>query len=498
MLADRRATILAVDNDRFVLELISVVFSSRYAMLCALDGVEALDMAIRDAPDLILLDVDMPGLGGFEVCARLKADQRTANIPIIFITAFSQGNNEVRGLELGAEDFIAKPVKIPVLKARVEQVLRRVRAEAALRDREQRLRLAQQIAKIGDFTWNVQTGEATWSDSLYDLLGYNKTEIIDYARVNSEIHHPDDLERVTKWLNDCIESGSDVLTSNEYRLIRKDKKVIHVHATGIIERDNDQVTVFATLQDITERKRAEEKVLTFNQQLEKTNVEKDTLFSIIAHDLKSPMSGLLASTGMLADQSELLSEQDIRTIAKGMHRSTRNTCDLLEDLLQWSRMNQGGIDYAPTQCSLKELVTMGLHSAQDIAKNKDISLRQDIAPGLTVKVDQPMIKTVIRNILFNAIKFTPRRGEIVITARQSEQKVTVAVQDTGVGMNEQMLSIIFTHETRKRQLGTEGEKGTGLGLVLCKQFIDQHGGRIWVESEPGKGTTVFFTLPVCD
>ena len=254
--------------------------------------------------------------------------------------------------------------------------------------------------------------------------------------------------------------------------------------------------MYGTFTDITARKAAERKIKDINEQLLKSIAEKDMLFSIIAHDLKSPLCGLVGSTEMLAREPEIFFEQDFRFLASEMHKNARNTFELLEDLLQWARMSQGGIDYAPTPSSLNDLLKMGLTTAQDLAKSKDITLRQDIAPGLTVLVDQPMIKTVIRNILFNAIKFTPRGGEIVITARHAEQKVTVVVQDNGIGMNEQMLSSIFTLHKGKRQLGTEGEKGTGLGLVLCKQFIEQHGGRIWAESSPGNGTTVLFTLPV--
>jgi PAS domain S-box-containing protein len=257
-------------------------------------------------------------------------------------------------------------------------------------------------------------------------------------------------------------------------------------------------SIGAIAHDITDRKRAEEEIKSINQQLQKANAEKDKLFAIIAHDLKSPMSGLLASSEMMAEQPELLSERDIRTLSKELHKSARNTFALLEDLLQWARMSQGGIDYAPKPCSLKELINMSLYTAKDIAKKKDVAIRRNIPSDLTVLVDQPMINTVIRNVLFNAIKFTRRGGEIVVTAHQKGQVVTMAIQDNGIGMNQNMLSSIFSLEKEKRQLGTEGETGTGLGLVLCKQFIEQHDEQIWVESEPGRGTTVFFTLPVSD
>jgi len=140
-------------------------------------------------------------------------------------------------------------------------ITERKTAEDILRESEQRLNSAQRIAKVGDIIWNVETGEVVWSDALYDLMQYDKSEKIDYSRVNAEIHHPDDLERVTKWLNDCIASGSDEITPNEYRIIRKDGKILFVHTVGVIHRGKrNQVKVFVTLQDITERKREEEKL----------------------------------------------------------------------------------------------------------------------------------------------------------------------------------------------------------------------------------------------
>jgi signal transduction histidine kinase len=158
-------------------------------------------------------------------------------------------------------------------------------------------------------------------------------------------------------------------------------------------------------------------------------------------------------------------------------------------------MSQGGIDYSPSPCRLRDLVGTALHVGQDIATNKNIFVQLQIPEEITVLADQPMIKTVIRNIVFNAIKFSYRGGEITIKARQHKQSVTIAIQDHGIGVDQKLLPSIFSLENAKRQTGTDGEKGTGLGLVLCKQFIEQHGGQIWVESEPGKGTTVYFTLP---
>jgi len=152
------------------------------------------------------------------------------------------------------------------------------------------------------------------------------------------------------------------------------------------------------------------------------------------------------------------------------------------------------MDFAPAPCSLVVLLDQCLSMAQGVSKSKDIVIHLDIPKDMTVLVDQPMVNAMVRNILFNAIKFTPRGGTIVIKAQQRNQEITVSIKDNGIGMSEQVRSSVFTMEASKRQRGTEGEQGTGLGLVLCKQFIELHGGRIWLDSAPGEGTTVYFTL----
>ncbi|MFO7728322.1 MAG: ATP-binding protein [Desulfosalsimonas sp.] len=252
---------------------------------------------------------------------------------------------------------------------------------------------------------------------------------------------------------------------------------------------------FGVQKDITKRKQAEQEIRNINQQLQRANSDKDKLFSIIAHDLKSPLSSLLSATEMLADQTEKFSEKEIRLLSTELHKNVKNTFALLEDLLQWARMSQGGIDYAPKPCRVSELVRTGLSTVQNMAGRKEVTIRREIPQDLTVLVDQPMINTVIRNILFNAVKFSHRNSEIVVTARQEARTVTIAVQDHGKGMDEEVLTSVFAMEREKQQLGTENEKGSGLGLVLCRQFIEHHGGEIRLESEPGQGTTVYFTLP---
>ncbi len=369
----------------------------------------------------------------------------------------------------------------------------RKRAEALLRHREEEFRAMAENAPDIVARFDQHFSHIYINRAIEKHTGMHREEFI--GRSNKDLNMPE--EYVELWhgkLGKVFQSGQETEMYFDFSTPAR-RKYYHSRIVPEFASDGKVASVLSITRDITEQQEAENEIRRINQRLEIVNTEKDKLFAIIAHDLISPMSGLVVSTRMLAEQPEIFSEKDFGFLATGLYKNAQNTFALLEDLLQWARMSQGGIDYAPTPSSLSDLLNMGLSTVRDLAKNKEIALRRDITPGLTVLVDQPMIKTVIRNILFNAIKFTPRQGEIVITARQAEQKVTMAIQDSGMGMNEQMLSSIFTLEKGKLRSGTDGEKGTGLGLVLCKQFIEQHGGEIWVESEPGQGTKVFFTLP---
>ena len=372
-------------------------------------------------------------------------------------------------------------------------ITERKRAEDALRRREVEFRALADNAPDIVARFDRRLRHVYINQAIEKHSGIHPEKFI--GMTNEDLGMPE--ESVKFWnskLENIFQNGQESEIFFDY-MAPHGRKYFHSRIVPEFAPNGTVESVLSITLDITDQKEAENEIRRINQRLERANAEKDKLFSIIAHDLKSPMSGLLGSTEMLAREPEIFSEQDFRFLATTLHKNARNTFELLEDLLQWARMSQGGIDFAPEACGLDDLVDIVLSTAQDVAKSKEILIRSNVQPGLAVLVDQPMLKTVIRNILFNAIKFTHRNGEISITAQQEVQTVTVVIQDSGIGINEQILSTLFTLEKEKRQLGTEGEKGTGLGLVLCKQFIEQHGGEIWVESIQGQGTTVFFTLP---
>jgi PAS domain S-box-containing protein len=253
------------------------------------------------------------------------------------------------------------------------------------------------------------------------------------------------------------------------------------------------------ISDISARKLAQREVIAKNKLLEKLIVEKDKLFSIVSHDLRSPINGILGLTGLIVEETESFSKDHIREIAKSIHTSAGSIIQLLQGLLEWSQLQRGNISFNPQTEILLDSVMKCLNVLNELAKAKNIDIQCDIAKSIRVFADKQMLETVIRNLLTNAIKFTPKGGRIAIIASETSlDKITVSVSDDGIGMNAGILGKLFSLSAKINRKGTEGELSSGLGLILCKELIEKHGGKIWAESEENKGSTFFFTLNKMD
>ncbi|MDP3148773.1 MAG: PAS domain S-box protein [Ignavibacteria bacterium] len=248
--------------------------------------------------------------------------------------------------------------------------------------------------------------------------------------------------------------------------------------------------------DITERKRAEEEIIKSNKQLSKTVAEKDKFFSIIAHDLRSPFSGFINLTQMMAEESESFSKDELTDFSKSMYDSASTVYKLLENLLEWAQMQKGTITFEPSEISLSDVVAFSLTTILQRAVQKGITIVNEVPENLRVYADEKMINTVLRNFLSNAVKFTKRDGKIIIRSKKIENDmVEVSVQDTGVGMLEKDVKRLFKMEEKVSSKGTDDEPSTGLGLLLCKEFVEKNGGKVWAESVKGEGSTFYFTVP---
>lgn len=230
------------------------------------------------------------------------------------------------------------------------------------------------------------------------------------------------------------------------------------------------------------------------EKLRETIETRDRFFSIISHDLRSPFSGFLGLTEIMSEQAEELPIEDIIKMSKAMNKSANSVYTLIEELLQWSRTQTGDMPFNCEEVDLYELACDNTDFLMQIATNKNIKLIQNIEPNTFISCDRNMITTVIRNLLSNAIKFTNTNGVISIYLAENDKNLTISVQDTGVGMSKEIVEKLFRIDTKVTSVGTNNEKGIGLGLILCKEFVEKHGGKIWVESEVGKGSTFCFTL----
>jgi len=227
----------------------------------------------------------------------------------------------------------------------------------------------------------------------------------------------------------------------------------------------------------------------------KINRTKERFFSMIAHDIRNPFSGILGLSGLLNEEAEKNEDPVHRKQMHSLHKSLNQVYELLENLLQWSQSETGKIAFNPSVQLLSPFIheVICLHTAT--AKQKGITLENQIQSGLTARFDGNMLQTVIRNLLSNAIKFSSENSRILLTAEIYGKEVVVKVRDEGIGMDREQLDRLFKPDEGISTPGTRNEPGTGIGLILCKDFIARLGGRIWAESKPGEGTTMVFTLP---
>jgi two-component system, sensor histidine kinase and response regulator len=353
-----------IDNIRIIASLLK---SKGILVTPATSGEQALGLAVAKKPDLILLDVQMPEMDGFEVCKKLKENPLTKDIPVIFLTARTETEDIMKGFNLGAIDYITKPI--------------------------------------------------------------NSDEVV--ARIKTHLE------------------------------LKKSKDII-----------SEQ-----------------------NKNLSELNATKDKFFSIIAHDLKNPISNFRDLTKVLVENFTNLSDNDKVEYLTMMNISSERLFALLENLLEWSRSQRGLIQFNPVQLDLNYLIDNVISLMVSAATKKEINIAKNVPDEISLIADVNMLNTVIRNIVSNSIKFTEVKGCINIGAKNFDNYVEIFIEDTGIGISAENISKLFNIDSNISTLGTSNEKGTGIGLILCKEFVEKHNGKIWVESEINKGTKFTFVIP---
>lgn len=376
-----------------------VLESDQYLITKVTSGTQALEVLERDPRfSLILLDVNMPGMDGYETARVIQSKAELRDIPIIFITA---GDYEVdavfRGYQTGAVDYIGKPFKPQVLRAKVSVFAELHRKNQLLKQQEEKLR---QIN-------------------------------MDLVRLNQELEN------------------------------------------RVRDRTNEL------------------KVL--NDQLKELNNSKDKFISVISHDLRNPLTALIASSLKLHDEHTSSSPEEIRKLSDIIYRTSQRVLTQLNDVVDWAMQQQDKFSFNPVCVELEKETDDWLDLLKNNAAQKNIRLENRIPEGLCVHADALMLRSVMQNVVTNAIKYTPEGGYVRLTAVPAGEMVEICVEDNGIGMSAEDREELF--DRRSSRNGTNNEAGTGLGLLLVKDFVGHHGGTIHVESIPGKGTHFKFTVP---
>lgn len=366
-----KAIILIVDDNPTNLQILfDYLEKSGFKILVAPNGERAIRQLEKIIPDIILLDIMMPGIDGYETCRRIRENKAMTDIPVIFMSALSDTFDKIRGFEAGAVDYVTKPFQ-------QEEVLARINAHLTIRIQKKEL---------------------------------------------SEL----------------------------------------------------------------------------NRQLSESNITKDKFFSVIAHDLKNAFFPLFSYPDLLTRSIDHKDYGNVRKYAGNIKEHIENSYKLMENLLNWSRVQTGTMDFRPRVILLYKVGLRCVALLSENANQKGIALSYTIDRDICVWADPDMTDTVLRNLISNAVKFTDSGGRITVSARSFNEEVEISVSDTGIGIGEENLPKLFRIDQVLKKEGTAGERGTGLGLILCREFVEKNKGKISAESELGKGTTFRFTLPGAD
>ncbi len=366
-------------------------------------------------------------------------------------------------------------------------------SEATLRESEERYRELINTMPNG-FYQSTPDGYFLDANPAYiNILGYDSLEEL------KKVHIPTELYVHETERDEIIYNHEFINLIETYRLKRKDGSIVWLEDNARYIKDNNGNVIYheGICKDITERKKAEAELLESEAKLKELNATKDKFFSIIAHDLKNPLGNFREVTKLLYESNNQFTEFEKLEFLQMLQNSSENIYSLLNNLLEWSKTQKGAIQFNPIEFDIKMVANNCVDLLSLAAKNKSITLINSIA-NYWLFADVNLITTVIRNLTSNAIKFTPEGGKIEIGSILNEDKasINIFIKDSGIGMNQERISKLFKIDENISTKGTNNETGTGLGLILCKEFVEIHKGKIWVESEVGKGSTFWFTLPI--
>ncbi len=508
MTMEEQNSILIIDSDSTDVDrLLGYLKEYGFNVLAVEDGESALDYVDQNKPDLILLDVVLPGIDGFETCQRLKEDKQTKGIPIIFLTSSSDTEDKVRGFELGAVDYLTKPIQYAEAVARInthlafhnlqkdlreqnkrlqeENVMRR-RVQDALRESRERYRL---LADNSTDMISRQTPAGIYryvSPACTPLLGYKIEEMVGHSIY--EFFHPDDLKAIQE-LNELVSEWPAVSTIT-YRARRKDDSYIWLEMVNKVVYDPETSQpdeVIAVSRDVTERKQLVEA-------LQVQNKELDAFAHTVAHDLKNPLGAVIGYAQLLSFGLTKMDMERVLDILQKLTKTGEQMVSIVESLLLLAGVRKGEAEISPL--NMAEIVDHAEHR---------LALMVEEFQGEVVQPEEwptamgyaPWVAEIWANYLSNGLKYggRPPRLELGYTNQSSDGMIRHWIRDNGQGLTPEEQSNLFTEFTRLSELQVEGH---GLGLSIVRRIVDKLGGEVGVESEVGVGSVFYFTLPSAD
>ena len=375
-------------------------------------------------------------------------------------------------------------------KKKDNKILRKQREE--LRESEEKYRII--FENTGAATLLIDENTIiTMVNSEFEKVSEYTKEEIEGKRKWTEFVLKEDLPKMIEYHNLRRQKPDAVIEGYEFRCLDRHGKIRYCYLKGgLIPESSFSLISFL---DITERKNAEIALKGSEISLKELNATKDKFFSLIAHDLKSPLGNFRNILEIMLQDYESLNETEKKDMIVEMNKSSKNIYNLLDNLLNWASSQSGRIKFNPEYNDINDVIRKPVFMLSALAEKKNISIVTDLKVKNDVFIDLNMINTVIRNLITNAIKFTNVSGLIKLTSNEIDDMIEVTISDNGVGMSQEKLANLFRIDVNQSTLGTANEKGTGLGLILCKEFIEKHGGNIWAESEIGNGSTFKFVLP---
>ena len=547
---------MVVDDSKENLELVETFLKEEgyKNIIKASSGSDAFLKIDKNKPDLILLDVIMPGIDGFEICRILHNEEETSDIPKIMLTAKNSSEDLKRGFELGAVDYIKKPFDEVELVSRVQsalllkqsrdevkkknisllsltqknqetietlnqKIIEHNKAEDALRESEEKFRTLSEQSYLGLII--LQDGLVKYvNKALSDMLKYPIYEIMNWKPNEfAKAVHPDDHFFALEQARRKQDGNPDVVTRYQYRLVTKTGETRWVDQYSKTIQYMGKTADFATIIDITEQKQAEESIKQKNKDLQKMGgglrklnsdleqkikerteeVEKllkskEEFVSQLGHDIKTPLTPILSLLPIIREGEANPKSKELLEICIQNANYIKN---LVVNTLQLARLNSPDIVFDIKEVRLLDVVNSVLFDNQTLFENSNIEIENKIRNPIIVLADEFRLREVFINLITNAIKFTENGGKLTLDIKEDEDGfVTISVKDTGVGLDEEEKTCLFK-EFYKSDSSSHEFNSTGLGLVICKRIVEKHGGKIWAES-PGKkkGTTFYFTIPI--